>query len=97
MNYIDKIFKRANVTNIVCNILYGSEPETSDLDYESRMQAAFKQYEKVVEKYDTNPNSKLLDAANALTEVISAVYMELGFQAGILFMQEIYNNAAKDR
>lgn len=97
MNYIDKIFERAKLSNIVDNILYGPEPEKDFTDYDSRMEKAFVQYGKIVTKYDLKRNSELYDAANALTEVISAVYMEIGFQAGFLFMLEIYQNAEKHR
>ena len=97
MNYIDKIFERAKLSNIVDNILYGPEPEKDFTDYDSRMEKAFVQYGKIVTKYDPKRNSELYDAANALTEVISAVYMEIGFQAGLLFMQEIYHNGEKHR
>lgn len=97
MNYIEKIFKRAKLCNIVDDILYGHEPKKECQDYEERMDEAYKQYSGTVAKYDSKSNSELYDAANALTEVISAVYMEIGFQAGILFMQEIYHNAEKHR
>ena len=97
MDYIEKIFKRAKLCNIVDNILYGSEPEKECLDYEERMNEAYKKYSGTVAKYDPKCNSELYDAANALTEVISEVYMEIGFQAGILFMQEIYYNSEKHR
>lgn len=97
MNHIEKIFKRAKLCNIVDDILYGHEPKKECQDYEERMDEAYKQYSGTVAKYDTKHNSELYDAANALTEVISAVYMEIGFQAGILFMQEIYHNAEKHR
>ena len=74
-----------------------SASEKDFTDYDSRMEKAFVQYGKIVTKYDLKRNSELYDAANALTEVISAVYMEIGFQAGILFMQEIYHNAHQHR
>ena len=61
------------------------------------MDEAYKRYSETVAKYDSKHNSELYDAANALTEVISKVYMEIGFQAGILFMQEVYHNAEKHR
>lgn len=41
MNYIEKIFKRAKLCNIVDNILYGPEPEKDCPDYEERMNEAF--------------------------------------------------------
>ena len=97
MNYIEKIFKRAKLCNIVDNILYGPEPEKDCPDYEERMNEAFAQYGEIVAKYDPKCNSELYDAANTLTEVISAVYMEIGFQVGLLFMQEIYHNGEKHR
>lgn len=61
------------------------------------MNEAYKKYSGTVAKYDPKCNSELYDAANALTEVISEVYMEIGFQAGVLFMQEIYYNSEKHR
>ena len=97
MKKIEKIFKRVKLCNIVDNILYGYEPEKDCPDYEERMDEAYKRYSETVAKYDPKHNSELYDAANALTEVISEVYMEIGFQAGILFMQEVYHNAEKHR
>lgn len=97
MDYIEKIFKRAKLCNVVDNILYGHEPEKDCPDYEERMNVAYKKFADIVDKYDSKHNSELYDASNALTEVISAVYMEIGFQAGILFMQEIYHNAERHR
>ena len=93
MDYIQKIFKRAKVKNVVDHLLYGYEPDTDITDYESRMEEAFAQYGKIADKYSGNKSSDLVDAATALTEVISAVYMEIGFQTGLLFMQEIYHNS----
>ena len=97
MDYIQKIFERAKIKNVIDYLLYGHEPDTNITDYESRMEKAFVQYGEIVAKYDPKCNSELYDAANALTEVISKVYMEIGFQAGILFMQEVYHNAEKHR
>ena len=97
MDYIQKIFARAKMKNVIDHLLYGHEPDTEINDYESRMEKAFVQYGEIVAKYDPKRNSELYDAANALTEVISAVYMEIGFQAGVLFMQEIYYNSEKHR
>ena len=97
MDYIERIFKRAKLSNIADDILYGPEPDKDFTDYEDRMNEAYKEYSETVVKYDPKRNSELYDAANALTEVISAVYMEIGFQAGVLFMQEIYYNSEKHR
>ena len=95
MDYIQKIFKRAKVKNVVDHLLYGYEPDMDIPDYESRMDEAFAQYGKIADKYSGNKSSELVDAATALTEVISAVYMEIGFQSGLLFMQEIYHNSER--
>ena len=95
MDYIQKLFKRAKVKNVVDHLLYGYEPDTEIPDYESRMNEAFEKYGKVAHKYGAGEISDLMDAATALTEVISAVYMEIGFQSGLLFMQEIYHNSER--
>ncbi len=95
MDYIQKLFKRAKVKNVVDHLLYGYEPDTEIPDYESRMNEAFEEYGKVAQKYGAGEISDLMDAATALTEVISAVYMEIGFQSGLLFMQEIYHNSER--
>ncbi len=42
--YIQKIFKRAKVKNVVDHLLYGYEPDMDIPDYESRMEEAFAQY-----------------------------------------------------
>ena len=44
MDYIQKIFKRAKVKNVVDHLLYGYEPDMDIPDYESRMEEAFAQY-----------------------------------------------------
>lgn len=95
MDYIQKIFKRAKVKNVVDHLLYGYEPDTDIADYENRMEEAFAQYGKIADKYSGNKSSELVDAATALTEIISVVYMEIGFQAGLLFMQEVYHNSER--
>lgn len=95
MDYIQKIFKRAKVKNVVDHLLYGYEPDTEITDYESRMDEAFEEYGKVAQKYGPGGISDLMDAATELTEVIPAVYMEIGFQCGLLFMQEIYHNSER--
>lgn len=59
------------------------------------MDEAFEEYGKVAQKYGPGGISDLMDAATELTEVISAVYMEIGFQCGLLFMQEIYHNSER--
>jgi len=95
MDYIQKIFKRAKVKNVVDHLLYGYEPDMDIPDYESRMEEAFAQYGETADKYSGNKSSELVDAATALTEVISVVYMEIGFQAELLFMQEVYHNSER--
>lgn len=41
MNYIEKIFKRAKLYNVVDNVLYGHEPEKDPTDYKERMDEAY--------------------------------------------------------
>ena len=96
MDYIQKIFKRAKVKNVVDHLLYGYEPDTDIANYERQMEEAFAQYGKMADEYGGENSSELMDAATALTEVISTVYMEIGFETGLLFMQEIYHNSERE-
>ena len=73
-------------------MLLGIGPDKDDWDYEGRMDDIYQRFETAVAKYDSNPNSELLDLCNELTSETASVYMEIGLQIGILLMQEIKKN-----
>ena len=95
MSQIKGIFERATTRGIADYLLFGTGPDKEERDYEERMDEIYQRLETAVAKYDSNPNSELLDLCNELTSETASVYMEIGLQVGILLMQEIKKN--KDR
>lgn len=95
MSQIKGIFERATIRGIADYLLFGTGPDKEERDYEERMDEIYQRLETAVAKYDSNPNSELLDLCNELTSETASVYMEIGLQVGILLMQEIKKN--KDR
>ena len=89
------LFERATIRGIADYLLFGTGPDKEERDYEERMDEIYQRLETAVAKYDSNPNSELLDLCNELTSETASVYMEIGLQVGILLMQEIKEN--KDR
>ena len=92
MSQIKGIFERATVRGIADYLLFGTGPDKDDRDYEERMDEIYQRFETAVAKYDSNPNSELLDLCNELTSETASVYMEIGLQIGISLMQEIKKN-----
>ena len=95
MSQIKGIFERATIRGSADYLLFGIGPDKEERDYEERMDEIYQRLETTIAKYDLNPNSELLDLCNELTSETASVYMEIGLQVGILFMQEIKKN--KDR
>lgn len=95
MSQIKGIFERATIRGIADYLLFGTGPDKEERDYEERMDEIYQRLETAVAKYDSNPNSELLDLCNELTSETASVYMEIGLQVGISLMQEIKKN--KDR
>ena len=95
MSQIKGIFERATIRGIADYLLFGIGPDKEERDYEERMDEIYQRLETAVAKYDSNPNSELLELCNELTSETASVYMEIGMQVGILLMQEIKKN--KDR
>ena len=89
MSQIKGIFERATIRGIADYLLFGTGPDKEERDYEERMDEIYQRLETAVAKYDSNPNSELLDLCNELTSETASVYMEIGLQVGILLMQEI--------
>ena len=96
MSQIKDIFERATIRGIADYLLFGTGPDKDDRDYEERMDEIYQRIETAVAKYDSNPNSELLDLCNELTSETASVYMEIGLQIGILLMQEIKKNIDRE-
>lgn len=92
MNYIDEIFEKISIRGVADYLLFGLAPNKDTRDYKARIEEISTEYEKVVEKYDKNATSELLDKANAMTCEVASVYTEIGLQAGILLMKDMLEN-----
>lgn len=92
MNYIDEIFEKVSIRGVADYLLFGLAPDKDTRDYKARIEEISTEYEKVVEKYDKNATSELLDKANAMTCEVASVYTEIGLQTGILLMKDMLEN-----
>ena len=97
MKFAEKIFERATVKGVADYLLYGMVPDRDDRSYEARLDDADLAYEKVVRQYDEDGASVLLSAANELVDENASVYMELGLQAGFLFVTDLFQNINRER
>lgn len=97
MKFAEKIFERATVKGIADYLLYGMVPDRDDRSYETRLDNADLAYEKVAKQYDEDGASILLSAANELANEHASVYMELGLQAGILLIADLFQNIWRER
>ena len=97
MKFAEKIFKRATVKGVADYLLYGMVLDRDDRSYEVRLDDADLAYEKVVKQYDEDGALVLLSAANELANKNASVYMELGLQAGILLITDLFQNICRER
>lgn len=97
MKFAEKIFERATVKGIADYLLYGMVPDRDGRSYERRLDDADLAYEKVAKQYDEDGASVLLSAANELANENASVYMELGLQAGILLIADLFQNIYWER
>jgi len=97
MKFAEKIFERATVKGVADYLLYGMIPNRDDRSYETRLDDADLAYEKVAKQYDEDGASVLLSAANELANENASVYMELGLQAGILLITDLFQNICRGK
>lgn len=97
MKFAEKIFKRATVRGVADYLLYGMIPNRDDRSYETRLDDADLAYEKVAKQYDEDGASVLLSVANELANENASVYMELGLQAGILLITDLFQNICRGK
>ncbi len=97
MKFAEKIFERATVKGVADYLLYGTIPDRDDRSYKTRLDDAELAYENVVKQYGEDGVSVLLSAANELVNENASVYMELGLQAGILLITDLFQNICRER
>lgn len=84
--FVDKIFERATIRGLWDYRLFGLGADEDDRSYEERLDEPYMRFEKAVEKYDRSNTSELLDLCNEVSNETASVCMEIGLQAGILFI-----------
>lgn len=94
---VDKIFERATIRGVADYLLFGLGPDEDNRSYEERLDEIYMRYEKAVGKYDKNPTSELLDLCNELSSETASVYTEIGLQAGILLMMDMFRNMNQEK
>lgn len=89
MSFTTEILDRPTIKEITSYLLYGAaEPETRNEDYDTRLKNAFTNCENTLNRYDSDKDSDLYNAVYNLVSVHEKVYMEIGFQSGLLLMQD---------
>lgn len=88
--FTEKIFERATLKGITEYLLFGSDSKEEIKDYETRLEEAYLEYEKVVLQCDERQREELLDSANEMGSEIASVYAEIGIRVGMLLMKDIF-------
>lgn len=89
MSFTSEILKRPTISKISSYLLYGtSEGDNRQGDYETRLKTAFSDCESTLSHYDSDKESALYQAVYALVSEHEKVYMEIGFQSGLLLMND---------
>lgn len=84
--YCEEIMKRTEIQYLRGFLFYGTEISiVDDNDYETRLRLATEEYEKILN--ETIPNSDqdspAITKLNALLNVYTDVYLEIGLKAGV--------------
>ena len=94
MDFFNKVLKRTSIVNTVNYLLYGVECGIDETrDYETRLDNAYLECERDYSKNKENKDFDFLSTVEIFASEISTVYTEIGFQAGILMMNDIIHNA----
>lgn len=99
MSYIAEIFERSTLNEITSFLLTGAGAmprEDGNTDYQIRLKNAYQRCEDILSTYDNDKDSILYTAINQLVSENEQVYMEIGFQAGILLAYDMWSNLHND-
>ncbi len=94
MDYIDQIFQRTDLREVISFLLYGAEDFTESAPYQERLDVTWEELANHLR--DRYPGTEEFDAVCGLalqhTAVVENVYTEIGLQAGIKMAAQIYQN-----
>lgn len=89
MSFVTEILNRPTISEITNYLLYGAaETENKQDGYYTRLKNAFTQCEVTLNRYDSDKESALYQAVYSLLSEHEKVYMEIGFQSGLLLMND---------
>lgn len=89
MSFITEILNRPTISEISNYLLYGAAvTENKQEDYYTRLKNAFMNCEITLNRYDNDKESALYQAVYDLLSEHEKVYMEIGFQSGLLLMND---------
>lgn len=92
MKIAKEIFEKATVRGLADYFLFGLAPEPDKRDYKARLDATYEAFEKTAFRYEPDGALELLSLANDMTCENACVYLEIGIQAGILLIADIFKN-----
>lgn len=92
MKFTGKIFERATVGGMADYLLFGENRAKETRDYETRLNEAYQKYEEYIRKYEKEQQKEIGEVVDELIGEITNIYMEIGLQTGILFMQDMTRN-----
>ena len=97
MDYQD-ILSRAHIQEISTYILTGTTPipGQEEKKLEERQEEAYQLIDAALEENSIPEDSPLRDSINEYEYLLSTIYMELGFRAGIAFMMDLQAPAMKE-
>lgn len=97
MRIAAEIFEKATIRGFADYLLFGLPPEPDKRDYKARLDETYEEFEKIAFKYNPNGASDLLSAANDMTCENACVYLEIGLQAGILLIVDMFKNMQEEQ
>lgn len=92
MKIAAEIFEKATIRGVADYLLFGLPPTPDNRDYKARLDDTYEEFEKIALRYDPNGASELLSSANNIACENACVYLEIGIQAGILLLADMFQN-----
>lgn len=90
MNYIDEIFKRADLQQIREFLLHGVEGQTDPRPYMDRVNAAHQQMLSQLRKKYPSEYENIADCIYSYVSTIEDVYTEIGIRVGAMLTAQIH-------
>ena len=91
--YMDKILDRVSIKGVTDYILFGIGQQRDTRSYEERMEKASRMFDEVAESEgDKERAGALIDAASAFSCSTALVYAELGMQAAMLLLKDMFRH-----